>query len=84
MIAKLPAGDVINLWLHMTGRFATYFARPTGRSAFTATGVAYIKEEHVREWFDDLVEAQFWLQGLSSRCGESQIARVRDGSRWSE
>ncbi|MFE5896116.1 hypothetical protein ACFQ67_01615 [Streptomyces sp. NPDC056488] len=37
-----------------------------------------MNQEHVREWFDDLVEAQFWLRSLTSCCGTEQLERLRE------
>ncbi|MGW1801684.1 hypothetical protein ACWCQN_38650 [Streptomyces sp. NPDC001984] len=39
-----------------------------------------MSQEHVREWFDDLVEAQFWLKSLISCCGNEQLARLREAA----
>ena len=39
-----------------------------------------LSQEHVREMFDDLVEAQFWLHILTSRCGARQAIRVREAA----
>src|SRR5437016_11955408 len=46
------------------------------RSKFTASGGAVLAMEHQREWFDDLVEAQFWVHTLASRCGQAQRERI--------
>lgn len=51
------------------------------RSEFTvASGriSTVLSQEHVREWFDDLVEAQFWLRSLTSCCGAGQLERIRE------
>lgn len=39
--------------------------------------VAVMSEEHFREWFDDLVEAQFWLHSLTGCCGSAQLNRLQ-------
>ncbi|MFI5774817.1 hypothetical protein ACIA74_41505 [Streptomyces sp. NPDC051658] len=39
--------------------------------------VSVIAEEHVRETFDDLVEAQFWLRALTAACGDRQLERIQ-------
>jgi hypothetical protein len=36
-----------------------------------------LTKEHLWEWFNDLVEAQFWLHTLTSRCGAAQVDRIR-------
>lgn len=38
--------------------------------------IAVIADDQVREVFDDLTEAQFWLRSLASTCGPGQAARV--------
>lgn len=43
------------------------------RSEFKdGSGAAILKQEHQREWFDDLVEAQFWLHQGIRYCDASQ------------
>ncbi|MGV9428009.1 hypothetical protein ACWDO7_27440 [Streptomyces sp. NPDC003656] len=37
-----------------------------------------MSEEHIREWFDDLVEAQFWLHSLTGCCGSAQLGRLQE------
>lgn len=37
---------------------------------------AYLKEENIADWFDDLVEAQFWLRTLAGRCGPAQVVPI--------
>jgi hypothetical protein len=44
----------------------------------TITGV--LSQEHQREWFGDLVDAQFWLHTLISRCEPAQSARLADSA----
>ncbi|MEV4755341.1 hypothetical protein AB0J86_09540 [Micromonospora sp. NPDC049559] len=36
-------------------------------------GMAVVRQEHQREWFDDLVQAQFWLHQLIRYCDGSQL-----------
>jgi hypothetical protein len=58
-----------------------YLLRATNRRSkiFVEGGqiMTVLTAEYVREWFDDLVEAQFWLQTLASRCGAAQCDRIR-------
>ena len=42
------------------------------RSAIMAEGGAYIGEEIIKEWFDDLSEALVWLSSLSIYCSKNQ------------
>jgi hypothetical protein len=37
-----------------------------------------LKGDHVSDWFDDLVEAQCWIRLLATRCGSSQMSRIRE------
>ena len=49
------------------------------RSDLTADGMAYLGRDGVKEWFDDIVEAQLWANYLTIYCSESQkdnIAKV--------
>jgi hypothetical protein len=46
------------------------------RSEISPNGSALNSPEHQREWFDDLVEVQYWMRTLGSRCGEAQKATV--------
>lgn len=49
------------------------------RSEIKLTGstmVAVLAQEHQREWFDDLIEAQYWLRILTTRCGADQAGRL--------
>jgi hypothetical protein len=48
------------------------------RSTINASseGGASLSPEHHREWFDDLVEAQFWVRTLSTRCSPSQAYNI--------
>jgi hypothetical protein len=46
------------------------------RSRLTAQGAQTLTEEHQREFFDDVVEAQFWLRTLHTRCGTIQLDRI--------
>lgn len=48
------------------------------RSEFTGgTGRAVLRQEHQREWFDDLVHAQFWLHQLIRYCDASQLENLQ-------
>ncbi|MFA1551142.1 hypothetical protein [Actinomadura chokoriensis] len=47
------------------------------RSEFAGgRGAAVLKQEHQREWFDDLVEAQFWLHAATRHCDAAQLDRL--------
>lgn len=50
------------------------------RSRILADGGAVISNEDQREWFSDLVEAQFWLHALISRCEPAQSVRLGDSA----
>jgi hypothetical protein len=39
-----------------------------------------MSEDFVREWFDDLVEAQSSLRSLTAICGDHQVARLEDAA----
>jgi hypothetical protein len=39
-----------------------------------------LSQEHMRDWFGDLVEAQFWMHTLISRCESAQSARMGDST----
>ncbi|PRY00748.1 hypothetical protein [Allonocardiopsis opalescens] len=39
-------------------------------------GSAVLRQEHQREWFDDLVQAQFWLHAATRHCGAAQLDRI--------
>lgn len=43
----------------------------------SGTLLAVLSEEAVPQMFDDLVEAQFWVHTLATRCGAAQTARIR-------
>ncbi|PJJ05560.1 hypothetical protein BX264_6027 [Streptomyces sp. 2333.5] len=38
-------------------------------------GAAVLRQEHQREWFDDLVQAQFWLRTAIRHCDTAQLDR---------
>lgn len=40
-------------------------------------GGAVLNQEHQREWFDDLVEAQVWLRTVARYCDANQVDRIR-------
>jgi hypothetical protein len=40
-------------------------------------GMAVLRQEHQREWFDDLVHAQFWLHQLIRYCDRSQLDNLQ-------
>jgi len=40
-------------------------------------GAPVLRQEHQREWFDDLVQAQFWLHQLIRYCDRSQLALLQ-------
>ena len=46
------------------------------RSGLTAEGGAVLKQEHQRDWFDDLVQAQFWMHVVSQYCGPDQLPDI--------
>ncbi|MFG2895007.1 hypothetical protein [Streptomyces sp. NPDC048248] len=47
------------------------------RSEFAGgRGAAVLKQEHQREWFDDLVQAQFWLHTATRHCDTAQLDRL--------
>lgn len=47
------------------------------RSEFTGgSGAAVLRQEHQREWFDDLVQAQFWLHAAARHCDAAQLGRL--------
>ena len=49
------------------------------RSEFTGgNGGAVLKTEHQREFFDDLVQAQFWLHTAARYCSGHELAALRD------
>jgi hypothetical protein len=41
-------------------------------------GRGVLHREHMREWYDDLVEGHCWLLILISRCGPSQATHLRE------
>jgi hypothetical protein len=48
------------------------------RSGFTgSSGMAVVVQEHEREWFEDLIQAQFWLHQLVSYCAGPQLSRLQ-------
>jgi hypothetical protein len=52
------------------------------RSEFVGgNGLAVIKKEHQREWFDDLVQAQFWMHTVSQYCDPGQLPEVLETAR---
>jgi hypothetical protein len=52
------------------------------RSEFVGgIGGAVLKQEHQREWFDDLVQAQFWMHAVSQYCGPDQLSGVLETAR---
>lgn len=50
------------------------------RSKILAEGGSVLSQEHQREWFGNLIEAQFWLHTLISRCESAQAARLGDSA----
>jgi hypothetical protein len=53
------------------------------RSELTVKGgtlTTILSQEHMREWFGDLVEAQFWMHTLISRCEPAQSVRLGDST----
>jgi hypothetical protein len=49
------------------------------RSEFVdGSGAAILKQEHQREWFDDLVEGQFWLHAATHHCDTAQLGRLTE------
>jgi hypothetical protein len=59
-------------------RYLNRAANRRSELIFGPTGSrALLRGEDVRDWFDDLVEAQYWVRVLLSRCGASQTPRIR-------
>jgi len=51
------------------------------RSEFAGgTGGAVLKQEHQREWFDDLVQAQFWMHAVSQYCEPDRLLNIRSAT----
>jgi hypothetical protein len=51
------------------------------RSEFAGgQGVAILKQEHQREWFDDLVQAQFWLHAATRHCDTAQLGGLTEAA----
>ena len=50
------------------------------RSAFSASAGPYVAKEHVRELFEDLIQAQFWMHALLRYCGAEQKARLMEAA----
>lgn len=49
------------------------------RSEFMGgAGAPVLRQEHQREWFDDLVQAQFWLHATARHCEPAQLARLKE------
>ena len=48
------------------------------RSNLTAEGIAYVGKDVIKEWFDDIVEAQIWANYLTIYCSESQKAAIAE------
>jgi hypothetical protein len=46
------------------------------RSKITGEAGAIISREDVGQFFDDLVDAQFWVHVLATRCGAAQADRI--------
>jgi hypothetical protein len=42
------------------------------RSMITATGLTVLGQENIKEWFDDISEAQSWMTSLTIYCSESE------------
>ncbi|GAA3481642.1 hypothetical protein GCM10018966_061730 [Streptomyces yanii] len=64
----------------MPGRVTGLLRAANRRSTITAEAGAIMAKEHVREWFDDLVEAEYWRRTLTSCCGDAQLARLREAA----
>jgi hypothetical protein len=65
-------GALRHLIRAMNRRSTLIFGRTGSRALMSA--------EHVRDWYDDIVEAQYWLQVLNSCCGTDYMDRVRDAA----
>lgn len=50
------------------------------RSKVGGEGGAFVSKEDVGQTFDDLVEAQFWVHMLATRCGAAQVDRIMSAS----
>lgn len=46
------------------------------RSKITAQGLTVLGEDVVKEWFDDMSEAEIWLTALSIYCSRAQRQRI--------
>lgn len=58
-------------------RYLNRAANRRSELIFGITGSrAYLGGDHVRDWFDDLVEAMHWLRVLESRCGDVQTPLI--------
>lgn len=51
------------------------------RSEFAGgNGAAVLRQEHQREWFDDLVQAQFSLHAATRHCEPAQLGRLTEAA----
>ena len=50
------------------------------RSEFTDSGIAVLKKEHQREWFDDLIEAEIWLRTITQYCDPADINKFQQAA----
>jgi gas vesicle protein len=48
------------------------------RSGLASDGMAYLGREAIKEWLDDVVEAQIWANYLTIYCSESQKANIAE------
>lgn len=48
------------------------------RSDLAADGIAYLGRDVIKEWFDDIVEAQIWANYLTIYCSESQKGNIAE------
>jgi len=48
------------------------------RSDLAADGMAYLGSDAIKEWFDDLVEAQIWANYLTIYCSDRQKAPITE------
>jgi hypothetical protein len=46
------------------------------RSKVTAEGMTFLGQDVMKEWFDDMSEAEIWLTALSIYCSPAQRAQI--------
>jgi hypothetical protein len=48
------------------------------RSGLSSDGMAYLGKDAIKEWFDDIVEAQIWANYLTIYCSEGQKGSIAE------